>query len=148
MFATLTTKGEVEMRKLGLGLVALGVAVALLAASASVAQARSFTVFGVQQGTGHGDRNSFVFHQLLYQDGEHVGRNRIEISATGRRSADVKALFRFKGGKIRVAGPLGRGDRQVIPITGGKGRYHGISGRLVVKSKGENVDKETFHFSR
>lgn len=136
------------MRKLVLGLTTLGVSLALLWGSAAAAQARSFTVIGVDQGSGHGDRNSFVFHQRLFtKGGEHVGRNRVEFTRTGRRSADVKALFRFQGGKIRVAGPLSRGRTQVFPITGGKGRYHGISGRLVVKDKEPGVSRETFHFS-
>lgn len=136
------------MRKVGLALTALVVSLAVLWGSAAAAQARSFTVIGVDQGTGHGDRNSFVFHQRLFtKGGEHVGRNRVEIFRTGRRSAGVRALFRFQGGKIRVVGPLGRGRTQVLPITGGKGRYHGISGRLVVKDKGEGVSRETFHFT-
>jgi hypothetical protein len=134
------------MRKLGLALTTLAVSLAVLWGSAAAAQARSFTVLAVQQGDGHGDRNSFVFHERLFaKNGEHVGRNRVEFTREGRRSFHVKALFRFQGGKIRVAGPLSRGTT-VLPITGGKGRYHGISGRLVVKEK-ENFNRETFHFS-
>lgn len=136
------------MRKLVSGIVALGVSLALLAGSATVAQAGSFTVFGEQQGTGHGDRNSFVFHEKLTDaDGVHVGRNRVEVTREGRRSFSAKALFRFQGGKIRVAGPARRGNRQVLPITGGRGRYHGISGLLRVKI-GSDVSRYTFNFSR
>lgn len=136
------------MRKLALGFAVLGAALALLGGAASAAQARSFTVIGVDQGDGHGDRNSYVFHQRLYADGEHVGRNRVEFSRTGRRSYSAKALFRFHRGKIRVAGPVTRGSHQTLPITGGKGRFHGISGALEVADTANDSARFTFRFSR
>lgn len=126
---------------------AFGLTVALMLGVASAAQAAKLTVFGEQRGEGNETRNSFVFHEkLLSEDGEHIGRNRIEIFRTGKREFGVKALFRFKGGKIRVAAELER-NTSVVPITNGKGRYHGISGQLAVGDTEDGVTKYTFRYS-
>ena len=136
------------MRKLGIGAATLALALAVLLVSASAAQAAKLVVFGEQRGDGNESRNSVVFHEkLLNKGGEHVGRNRIEIFRSGPGEFSVRALFRFHGGKIRVADELER-NTTVVPITNGKGRYHGIEGRLKVGDEESGLTKYTFRYSR
>lgn len=138
------------MRKIGSSVAALALTVALLGAMATTAQARTLTVFGEEQGDGHRTKGGFVFHERLFTaEGEHVGRNRIEVTRTGGRGFKAKALFRFEGGKIRVAGPVSRGRVVFLPITGGKGMFFDITGQVRIEFLGDkDLAKYTFNYPR
>ena len=135
------------MRKWGILCGALCAALAMFAGTASAAQHKTFTLIA-HESDGHGDQSSFVFNEKLYSHGKQVGRDHIKISQQINGSFEVSALFRLHRGKITAVGALRKGNDQSIPIIGGKGRFHGVSGSVEVNSLGHHVERETFHLTR
>lgn len=137
------------MKRTGFGAAGILVALAMLGGSVTAANAATFNVVGEETGEVRESRNSFAFRERLTDNGEHVGRLRAVVTRVGKRTFEAKALFRFKGGKIRAAGSLSRGEL-VLPITGGKGKYHGISGRVLIDNSigRDGLTRYTFKYSR
>lgn len=132
----------------------LATAVALLA-GAAVAQAKQFTVYGVDHS---GDAitsktEKAKFSEKLIDGGDRVGRVKYEVKRTRSQYGQnlrFRGLYRFHGGKIEVEGKMIRSyyldtGKAQLKIIRGKGRYHGITGHVSFHAKyGET--KHTFRY--
>jgi hypothetical protein len=138
---------------LRLSALTLAAAVALLA-SAGDAQAKQFTVYGVDHS---GDKitsktEKARFSEKLIDGGDRVGKVRFHVKRTRGRVQYLRfrGLYKFHGGKIRVEGKMIRSyyldtTKAQLKIVLGKGRYHGITGHVSFHEKfGET--KHTFRY--
>lgn len=137
-----------------LSVLTLATAVALLA-GAAVAQAKQFTVYGVDYS---GDKitsktEKARFSEKLIDGGDRVGKVKFHVMRTRSETGQYlrfRGLYRFHGGKIRVDGKMIRSyyldtTKAQLKIVRGKGRYHGITGHVSFHEKYGDT-KHTFRY--
>lgn len=133
---------------------ALVIALSLLAGTA-VAEAKQFTVYGVDRS---GDAitaktEKAKFSEKLIDGGERVGKVRFHVKRTRSETGQYLRFtgnYKFTGGKIKVEGKMIRSyyldtTKAQLKIIRGKGRYHGITGHVSFHEKHGDT-KHTFRF--
>lgn len=132
----------------------LATVVAMLA-GAAVAQAKQFTVYGVDRSgdaiTSKTEKAKFC--EKLIDGGDRVGRVKFDVKRTRSEYGQYlrfRGLYRFHGGKIKVEGKMIRSyyldtGKAQLKIIRGKGRYHGITGHVSFHPKFGDM-KHTFRY--
>lgn len=134
----------------------IALALTLLAGSATAAQAKKFSVYGVDRS---GDAITAKTHKARFSEklidgGDRVGKVQYHVKRTNSETGQYlrfRGLYRFHGGKIRVEGKMIRSyyldtSKATLEIVRGKGRFHGITGHLRFLTKfGDTKHTFTYH---
>jgi hypothetical protein len=141
------------MRTGGL-LAATSLTVLVLAAPASAAPPKDFTVIG-KTVDNEVNEDNVRFDEKIYESvkGPKVGKARFRCEFDGRDSS-CTAQFRLRDGSILAKGRLGEvkarvpGENQAstIAIRGGTGRYRNAKGKLIFNAITRRLTQERFNF--
>jgi hypothetical protein len=144
---------------LGAGIAVVALAVGTIAPAIGSSGGKGRTVFRVvstitedafldlgPQGPSLGDK--FVFASRLARHGKAVGRAGVECTFTSVARNEVQCIGTFRFGNGQITGQtLLRGEpgRFAVAVTGGTGRYSGVSGEIHVRQVPPRREVLTFH---
>jgi hypothetical protein len=93
--------------------------------------------------SGESTGDSVFFEDVVWNASRtaRVGKDTVECRLGIRTFNCVGTLLLFGKGKIQVDGAFFADRDSVIPVTGGTGKFAGVSGQLVVTDVGANVTR-------